>query len=61
MDFIDKMAISHREEITETGKDIQEWLEVRAKQAVWIPVKLSSWFIFFELDVDMDDALAVPS
>ncbi|XP_015774921.1 PREDICTED: thyroid adenoma-associated protein-like [Acropora digitifera] len=28
MDFIDKMAVSHRKEITETGKDIQEWLEV---------------------------------
>lgn len=47
MDFIDKMAVSHRKGITETGKDIQEWLEVRAKQAVWIPVKLSSWFINF--------------
>lgn len=47
MDFIDKMAVSHRKEITETGKDIQEWLEVRAKQAVWIPVKLSSSFINF--------------
>ena len=47
MDFMDKMAISHRKEITETGEDIQEWLKVWANQPVWILVKLSSWFILF--------------
>ena len=28
MDFVDKMASSHKQEITETGDDIEAWLEV---------------------------------
>ena len=63
MDFVDKMASSHKQEIIETLEGIEAWLKVCVLERFVIPfhvvrfdVLLYSWF-----SVDLDDSFALPS